>query len=478
MKSEKLDWLRIYHSLPYPLRVFAASARGFYLHRWRYGQDTERLVEEALERETWSLQQWKTWQEERLAYVLHRAATRVPYYREQWAARRRRGDKASWEYLENWPILEKEPLRQNPMAFIADDCHPRRMYHVHTSGTTGKPISLWFNREVVRKWYALFEARWRRWYGVSRHDRWAILGGQLVTPVSQCRPPFWVWNAGLNQLYMSSYHLSPDFIPHYLDALQKYRVKYLYGYTSSLYALANEALRLGRQDLRMAVAITNAEPLSSVERGRIAHAFQCPVRETYGMAEMVTGASECEEGRLHLWPEAGWVEVLDGDQSAPSGETGDLVCTGLLNADMPLIRYRVGDRGTLAPPDDRCSCGRTLPLLVSIEGRIDEVLYTPDGRRIGRLDPVFKADLPIREAQIIQETLNRVRVRCVLAPGFSHEAESTIIERVRERMGSIEVIVEPVDKIPRSANGKFRAVICQVSAEERQRLMNVGMGRG
>ena len=90
----------------------------------------------------------------------------------------------------------------------------------------------------MRAWYALFEARWRGWYGVSRRDRWAILGGQLVAPVSATRPPFWVWNAALSQLYMSSYHLAPELIPAYLDELARRRITYLWGYSSALHALA------------------------------------------------------------------------------------------------------------------------------------------------------------------------------------------------------------------------------------------------
>jgi phenylacetate-CoA ligase len=209
--------LQLYHRLPVPTRSVAASLRGLYLRSWRYGPESEQLVAEALERERWSPERWKAWQEEQLAAVLHRAATRVPYYRAQWAARRRQGDHASWEDLENWPVLGKEALRQNPTAFVADDCAIRRMFHEHTSGTTGKPLDLWWGRTTVRAWYALFEARCRRWYGISRQDRWAMLGGQLITLRNQRRPPFWVWNAALNQLYMSSYHLAPDLIPYYFD---------------------------------------------------------------------------------------------------------------------------------------------------------------------------------------------------------------------------------------------------------------------
>ena len=462
--------LRIYHHLPAAARSLAASMRGAYLRAWRYGPETERLVEEALARESWSPEKWKTWQEERLAQVLHRAATRVPYYRQQWAERRRKGDRASWEYLENWPVLGKEPVRRNPRAFIADDCEPRKMLRVQTSGTTGTPLQLWHSRRTLRAWYALFEARWRRWYGISRHDRWAILGGQLVTPVRQQRPPFWVWNSALRQLYLSSYHLAPDLVADYLDALVRYRVVYLLGYTSALFALAYETLRLGRGDVRPRVVITNAEPVYDYQREVIVRAFQCPVRETYGMAEMAAAAGECERGSLHLWPEAGIVEVLEGGEPVARGQSGELVCTGLVNLDMPLIRYRVGDRGTLPAEDTGCPCGRLLPTIQSVEGRLDDVLYTRDGRRVGRLDPVFKADVPIKEAQIIQESFTRVRVRFVPAPEFDAAAARFIRQGLRDRMGEVEVELEPVAQIPRGANGKFRAVVCRVSSNELRQL--------
>lgn len=454
--------LQLYHNLPAPMRSVAASLRGIHLKSWRYGPETDELTAQAIERERWSPARLKSWQQERLAYVLNRAAKQVPYYREHWMARRRQGDHSSWEEIENWPILEKDSLRANPRAFVADDCDVRRMYHEQTSGTTGKSLDIWLSRKTVRSWYALFEARCRSWYGVTRNDRWAILGGQLVTSALQRKPPFWVWNSALNQLYMSSYHLAADLIPHYLDALVRYRIKYIWGYSSALYELALEAIRLKRDDLKMMVAITNAEPLFDYQRRIIAEAFQCSVRETYGMSEIAATASECQQARLHLWPEVGCVEVVDGYQHATAGATGDLVCTGLMNGDMPLIRYRVGDRGCLEVTDETCDCGRSLPGLASIEGRIDDLLYTTDGRRIGRLDPVFKSFLPVREAQIIQETLNRVRVRYVPTSDYTAEAGRSIIEGLQARMGPVEVVLESVDMVPRTANGKFRAVVCNL----------------
>ncbi len=464
----KESLLRLYHLFPYPLKVLAASAWGAYLRWWRYGPETERLIAEALEREYWSPEQWKIWQENRLGYILHRAATKVPYYREYWQQRRRLGDRSSWQYLENWPILEKEALRAKPTAFVAEDCDIRKMYHEHTSGSTGKPLDLWFSRKTVQIWYALFEARWRQWYGVSRFDRWGILGGQLVAPVSRQKPPFWVWNAPLNQLYLSAYHLSASFFPYYLEAIRTYRLTYLWGYSSALYTIAQWLMENNPPDLGLKVIITNAEPLYAHQRQAMEAAFRCPVRETYGMSEAVAAASECEAGSLHLWPEAGVVEIFPSEPTEPGDQplTGEFLCTGLGNADMPLIKYRVGDRGKLASMRHQCPCGRHLPILEEIEGRCDDVLLTPDGRVIGRMDPVFKAQLPIREAQIVQESLEVIQINLVPAPGFSQAHADELVARMRERLGDMKIYINPVSAIERGPNGKFRGVICKLSSRD------------
>ena len=456
--------LRAYQSLPAGLRSLAATVRGHRLNAWRYGPETERLVAEALEREHWPAERWRAWRDQRLAQVLDRAARRVPFYRERWAERRRRGDRASWEVLEHWPVLGKEALRADPRAFVADDRDPRRMFHAHTSGTSGKPVMLWWRRPTLRAWYALFEARLRRWNGVTRDDRLAMVGGQLVVPFERTTPPYWVWNGAMRQLYMSSYHLRPEAVPAYLDAIRRYRVRYALGYASSLHSLALLALEQGLDAPRLGVALTNAEPLTEAQRGAIGRAFDCPVRETYGMTEMVCGATECDRGHLHLWPEAGMLEVLgdDSDEPCAAGAVGRFVCTGLLDEDMPLVRYEVGDRGTAPAHARPCACGRTLPVLTGIEGRQDDVVLTRDGRRIGRLDPVFKADLPLREAQIVQETRERLRVRLVPAAGWGPAHEADLAARIRGRVGDMEIVFDRVGEIPRSANGKFRAVVSQL----------------
>ena len=442
----------------------AASVHGYWLNAARYGPETEHLVRAARERESWTAEQWTRWRDAELPPLLEHAARHVPFYRRIW---QRRPHGADPRDLSSWPILEKRDLRENPHAFLTDGVDPRGLVRIHTSGTTGTPLTLWRSRATNVRWYSLFEARVREWYGVSRANRWANIGGQVVVATGVRRPPFWVWSEGLRLLYLSSYHLEPETARDYLSALRDHRIEYLLGYSSSLHSLAHGVLASGLADearaLRLRVAIANAEPVFPYQRDAVRAAFGCEIRETYGMAEIAVAASECLAGSLHEWPDAGVVELLDGDRAVPDGEAGDVVATCLVNRDMPLIRYRVGDRAVRARGDAVCECGRTLPRWTSVEGRIDDVLMTRDGRAIGRLDPVFKGDLSIVEAQIVQESLDRIVVRVVAAPGFSARDEESIASGVRERLGDVEVAVERVSEIPRSANGKFRAVVSRIA---------------
>lgn len=458
--------------MPHPLRALAASVRGVRLAAWRYGAESEELIAVARERESWSALQWQSWREDRLARLLARAAATVPYYRAQWEERRRRGDRAAVERLENWPILTKETVRRVARQLVADDCDPRRMYPEQTSGTTGTPLSLRWSRRDLREWFALHELRTRRWHGVDRFQPWAILGGQPIVPASRTRPPFWIHNPLTRQLYLSANHVSARNLGAMIEAMRRHGVTHLITYTSSAVALVREAGELDLSVPGLRVVITNAEPLYSWQRETISGGLGAPARETYGMAEAVAAASECPHGGLHLWPEAGEIELLDEltDEPVAEGEAGRLVCTGLINRDMPLIRYAVGDRARFAPREARCACGRQLPLVASIEGRSADLLRARDGRQVYWINPVFRG-LPLLEAQVIQESLDLLRVLCVPAGEMSPADESLLTERLRQRLGPVRVIVERVASIPRGANGKFRAVVSrldQPTADQRR----------
>ena len=455
--------LRAYHFLPPFARTLAATVHGYTLRQWRYGPDTDELADEALRRERWEPDRFRSWQEDRLARLLHTAAMRVPYYRNQWAERRRRGDRADVEVLENWPILAKEQVRHHPAAFLVEGCDPRSMYKDHTSGTTGTPLTLWLTRETVRSWYALYEARTRRWHGVTRHDRWGLLGGQPVVRPGQRSAPFWVWNGGLNQLYLSAMHIAPWSERAYLEAIRKYELRYLIGYPSSLSYLAQAAEASGTLLPNLTAVVTNAEPLYDQQRQAILRGFHCRLQETYGMAEIVCAASECEHGAMHLWPEAGVVEIVDDEgRMVPDGTPGRIVATGILNTEMPLVRYDTRDRGQLKGDRTPCACSRSLPVLEKVWGRYDDQIVTADGRRPVLLDRIFDPPVHVREGQIIQEAIGRFRIRVVPTGGWSDADRGLLSRSLAAIVGEADITIELVESIERTWAGKFRIIISQV----------------
>jgi phenylacetate-CoA ligase len=277
----------------------------------------------------------------------------------------------------------------------------------------------------------------------------------------------------MQQLYLSANHISEKNAPAFVDALHRYKITHIIAYTSSATFLAHQMLQLGLQPpATLKVILTNAEPLFDWQRQTLQEGFKCAVRETYGMAEIVTAASADQQNRLRLWLDCGLSEVLkqDTDQPGLVGETGRLVGTGLLNADMPLIRYEVGDLINLLPESPPPQDTIQLPFVGDVQGRISDMLVAEDGRRVFWLNPVFYG-LPITEAQIMQEQLGEVQVNYVPGITFASDDAQKIVERIRERLGaSTKVTLTSMAAIPRGANNKFQPVICRLSQQLGEKL--------
>jgi len=450
--------MKLYSRAPYPAKVWLAGVRGRRLNRVRYPKGSEALVTAALERDKFDVQEWNSWQSERLSLILGRALAEVPYYRRLWAApaasKLNRADALS---LENWPTLEKHHVRQSPTQFVADD-RPRRSLHtVGTSGTSGTPLVIYRRADDSARHYAIYEARVRRWNGVSRKDNWAALGGQLVVPFARETPPFWVQSRPLNQLYLSTNHLKPAFAAAYARQLEAFAPTHIVAYPSSMVALAQMVLDQQLDLPRPRVLISNAEPLLDAQRATLRQAFGCETRDTYGMGEGAASAAECKHGSLHVSPDNGIVEILDDDNNpVPDGSVGEIVVTGLVNESMILIRYRTGDRGALAPT--RCSCGLATPVIDRLEGRVSDLIQTPDGRQVFWLNPVF-AGLPLVESQIVQPSIDRLEVRVVTNAAWADADAAELRERLRERVGDMDINIVAVTEIERGPNGKFRPVL-------------------
>lgn len=454
---------KIYAHLPHLGQDMAATAFGLYRHWLRSGPGYVELLRGYRAREAWSAERFAAYQAERLKVLLGAAAEHVPYYRSNWSDREKRAARAG--HLSDLPLLPKDPIRSLPYEFARDDVTPLPRYRFLTSGSTGTPVTtLWTAREA-RDARALREARSANWAGVSFTEGRATFSGRIVEPDPHSDGPFHRYNRVEKQVYFSAFHLSAEHASQYVDALWRHGTKWLTGYAVSYYLLARHILDRDLQVPPLKALVTTSEKLTPQMRAVMENAYKCPVFEEYGTVESALFASECAHRRLHVSPDAGVVEILrpDGSYCEP-GEAGEVVATGLLRQYQPFIRYRLGD--VAAWDSGACPCGRQMPVLKEVVGRIEDVVVGPDGRQMVRFHGIFVGQAHVAEGQIIQEALDRIRVKVVPTTGFDRDDAQDIQRRIRQRLGDVEVIVEAVEQIPRSAAGKFQAVISRMRAAD------------
>ena len=455
--------IALYHRLHPRVRSLPASVHGYLLRRRRYGKEFRDALPGAVDRAGWDRERLGAYADAQVRRLME-VVPHAPFYRDRFASlgiQPHRIDSVA-ALVEAAPVTEKSDLRERPQDFVDDRLARSALAEVHTSGTTGTPLRLYRDRAADGLAHAYFEARWRLPYGVTRQSSWTMLGGKLVVPQEQERPPFWVHNAGLNQRYMSVHHLAPRFAADYVRELRRKPTDYLYGYSSALYWLALMVRQENAEDISFKVLISNAEPLYDYQRELIQDVFQCPVKATYGCTEWCCQGSECLHGRMHISPDVGVFELLN-DRGSPcrAGESGDVVCTSFVNFAQPLIRYRVGDRAVWAA-DPQCPCGSQFPVLERVDGRREDVILLEDGRRLGTMTNLFKGHLPIVEAQVVQESLDEFTFNVVPGREWDERSARAMRQQARAFLGNVRINIQRVDSIPRDGSGKYRATISRL----------------
>lgn len=450
----------VYLRLPLPLKQAALSYYGRRLVWQRYAtaaQDDAAWGLPAVLGKSWP--ELRRRQEEQLAGLLRRARALSPF----WAERLAGIAGENLADLQQLPPLTKQELRAAGRRTLCRDITGKNLLAEHTSGSTGSPLTYYTSLAAVRR-YCAFYRSFRAWHGYQAGERRARLGGRLILPVSRRCPPYWLYDPAQETVYLSVYHMSEETMPRYVEAVVSYGPAELSAYPSSLYLLADWCIRHREQRIRPRRIMTDAETLLEYQRATIEAAFHCRVTDCYGLSETGTFAGECPHGTLHVFPHLAVLEPLNerGERCA-EGEIGTLHVTSLVNDAAPLIRYNTGDRGALGPIG--CACGLQTPTLCCLEGRVDDIVTTLDGRRIGRLDLIFKETMgsgSLRECQVIQLAPGRFRFLVVPGEAFGSATLAQARAAAQARLGpDADVTFQVVDRIPRGPNGKFRAVVVQ-----------------
>ncbi|MBN1256630.1 MAG: phenylacetate--CoA ligase family protein [Planctomycetes bacterium] len=412
--------------------------------------------------------------EERLRNLLAHAAAQVPYYskllREADIV-----DNAGKVNLDNFskiPYLDKDLLRSNYDALTSTD-RPKRKY-VYTNcsgGSTGEPISM-LQDGYYQEWNFPATLLGEEWTGVTFGQKRVAIWGSTLELLKPEEAKKYRWQRWLNnELFINATRVKPEEMRAHFDYINRMKPRQIRAITESIYDLARYIERNGLEVYSPHSIVTSAGTLFPHIREKVEEVFRCPVFDRYGSQEVGVVAFECEERQgLHVFSPVQHLEIIRPDGTpAPPGEFGEIIITPLCNYVMPLIRYRIGDVAAWA--ETPCSCGRGLPTLQAIKGRINNIFINRDGSHIhGQyFVRILWFNKWIRKFQVVQEAYDLVNIYIMLidpdlAPARTkREDMDKVEERIRSVLGSdCRVEWHFVDEIPPTPSGKHLHTISRL----------------
>lgn len=400
------------------------------------------------------------------ALVLH-AYKHVPFYRERFSQiGLHPGDINSTEDLRYIPILQRQDVKRGfPDDLLTAGSEPKGLLLLRSSGSTGSPVQV-YSDKVADSWDWACKFRGWTWSGYEIGDPFVRLWGNLeVIGRSRGKLEQLRWLA-LRQLFLPAFELDETAAREYVRRINRFRPVILRGYTSAVVVLARVLAESGGLDHRLKGVIVSGEKCFDSDRTLIEEQFGCPVFDDYGGIEVRSIGHECEAHvGLHISAENVIVEFVEnrGDP-VPAGELGDIVVTVLNRFSMPLIRYRIGDVGRAL--SGSCPCGRALPLMDHVEGRIPDMIYTPSGKHTSMhfFTILFEFTDGVDQFQVVKQGKDKLVIRIVPNPKFSEEEKNHILMRTQDYVGpEMQCIVEEVEQIPHSPSGKRQFVLQEVS---------------
>jgi phenylacetate-CoA ligase len=395
-----------------------------------------------------------------LRAVVQHAYENVPYYSRLFRnAGISPSDISRVEDIARIPITSKKDLQSlEDVDRLAKGIQPSQCVVKHTSGSTGYPLRFLFS-EWERDFQTLLNLRILMACGYRLTDTTAY----IINPGRFAKRWHWFQYLGiLKRYYLSVFDTSPV----HAEALGRIRPDILYGYPSSLTLLAAHIQNAGSRIIRPKAVFSSAEALEKGPRQLISSALNAPVFDILGLVETGDIAWECPAHRgYHINSDAVLLEFVDEyGKPVQAGKRGRMLCTSLYAYTMPLIRYDAGD--ICVPSDQMCECGRTLPLISSIEGRSNDFIALPDGTTIAScfLVILMQDAHDVAQYRVIQNTESELLVQLVKGKGFSAETPEKIKQKIGQiTKGSLKINIDLLEELPRDGSGKIRTVTSKVA---------------
>ena len=424
------------------------------LRYWRTLEKTQYLSPETIRSRQW----------EQLKALLQYASTRTPYYRTLWRHHRIRPEqiRAPGDFCK-LPFLTKKDIRQNATELISQDFQRDALLEFKTGGSTGKPLTLYAEEQCSEFRNA---CAWRsdRWAGWDLGEPiGAVWGNSSVPKALGARIRHWLLTP---YIFLDTMALSESAVVQFAQDWARVRPTLLFGHAHSLYLLALYVRKLELRSIQPTGIVSSSMLLLPAERNVIESTFGMRVFDRYGCEEVSLIAAECEKHKgLHINSDHVFVEfITDNGTPAKPGEEGRIVVTDLLNKAMPLIRYVVEDVGV--PSDRVCACGRGLPLMESVVGRVADFFTKRDGTKVAGISLIENTltSIPgVEQMQVVQESLDLITLNVVGNSGFTVDRKNQLIGYFRSLFGEeTQITLNLLTEIPREPSGKYRFSISKL----------------
>jgi phenylacetate-CoA ligase len=387
----------------------------------------------------------RNWIDQRLAQTL-RAAGRTEYGRSVGAP----------TVLAEWPILEKQRIRERPMDFMSGNAF--LSIGASTSGTSGTPLQLRRSLASVAYEQAVIDRCLERVGVDPARCRGAVLRGDDLKSPADREPPYWRLANGGRRLLFSSNHLDRETLDDFVGALRDYAPDVLFAYPTVLDSLCALMAERGEK-LKIPVTVCSSETLTRATCDAAATTLSTRILDYYGQAERVAFASgnPIEGYRFHAGYSVNELHLLEEDSE---GAVYELVATGLSNELMPLVRYKTGDKVRLAKGADPLAVARGEAPFLGIIGRSDDVLISPSGARLTGIDHIPRGVHGVVRAQFIQESPTEVRLLIIPADNFDERSRSLLLDHAALKLPpQMQVTIELTTQLVRNASGKAPFVV-------------------
>jgi phenylacetate-CoA ligase len=385
------------------------------------------------------------WREQRLRQILA-AAGRTAYGRGVGAP----------GYLGDWPVLEKETLRERPAAFLA---RPAWLaISANTSGTTGMPLSLRRSLANVAYEQAVLDHLLEGAGVPPEGCRAAVLRGDDIKPPADREAPFWRPASGGRRLIFSSNHLDRDTVGAFVEALRQFAPDVIFAYPSVLDSLCSLMIERGLT-LRINLTACGSEVLTKATTELARAALATRVIGYYGQAERVAWAYGDPDQGFRFLPSYS-VNELRFIESAGELDTYEIIGTGLWNTAMPLVRYATGDRIRVRKGANPGAVADGRERFVEILGRSGDYILSPSGARLLGIDHIPRNVPHVVRTQFIQESASSVRLLVIPAPGFDESSRKLLLKHASLKLPpSMSIRIETTTQLLRNRTGKAPLVV-------------------